>query len=261
MPIDFHAAANANTYASRNAYPDWLVHMQSLLDGRQPGTVADIGCGGGIYSRAWRTLGAETVVGLDSSAQMVADAESSSKDTAIRFAVASAYETGLADASCDVVFSRAVVHHLNDHPAAFAEAFRILRPGGMVIVQDRTIEDVLQPASPEHFRAHFFSEYPQLLEDERKRRPVTDTFRTVLIEAGFAQLMLETFWETRQTYHTPEELRTDLLARTGRSILHNLTDSELASLTEAILQASGDNFPLEERDRWTMWAAIKPATR
>ena len=90
MPMDFHDISNAKTYASRQAQPDWFDLMQSILDDRAPGTVADVGCGGGIYSRAWRELGAESVIGVDSSVQMIEDARAATNDSAIQFKVADA---------------------------------------------------------------------------------------------------------------------------------------------------------------------------
>lgn len=258
MPIDFHDASNARTYASRRAHEDWFELMRSILNDRAADVVADVGCGGGIYSRAWRELGAREVIGLDSSTQMIEDARATTDDSSVQFHVASAYETGLDANSCDIVFSRAVIHHLDDHTAAITEAFRVIKPGGLVIVQDRSIEDVLQPASPQHFRAQFFSEFPRLLETERHRRPKTAAFSRVLDQVGFDAPKVQTFWETRRTYGNPEALRNDLLDRTGRSILHEISDSELQSLTETIVTASNGHFPLDERDSWTIWSATKP---
>lgn len=258
MPIDFHHQSNANTYASRGADDSWLGQMRSILDGRTPGSVADIGCGGGIYSRGWKQLGADAVTGIDFSRQMIDDARAATDADTVRFAIGIAAETGLESDAFDIVFSRAVIHHLTDPAKAMAEALRITRPGGMVIVQDRTIEDVLQPASPNHFRAQFFAEYPRLLEEERRRRPETEAFARILSESGFEQIECESFWETRKTYPDADSLQADLLSRTGRSILHELTDDELAKLTKVIVEACTGNFPLEERDRWTMWRAYKP---
>lgn len=258
MPIDFHDTANAKTYASRWAHEGWFQQMLSILGEREPGSVADVGCGGGIYSRAWRELGASQVIGIDSSIQMIEDGRAATNDPAIQFRVANAYETGIDANHCDVVFSRAVIHHLENYAAAMAEAFRIIKPGGMLIVQDRSIEDVLQPASPQHFRAHFFSLYPNLLEIERQRRPETGALSATLMRVGFESPSIATMWEARRSYQTPEELRDDIRARTGRSILHELCDDELATLTDAILAASEGHFPLEERDRWTIWSATKP---
>lgn len=258
MPINFHDATNANTYATRTADETWIRQMQSILGGRHIGRVADIGCGGGIYSRAWKRLGAESVVGVDSSAQMITDARAATTGEGIDFVHADANATSLSDESCDIVFSRAVVHHLDNHANAFAEAYRILKPSGVVIVQDRTIEDVLQPASPSHLRGWFFEVYPRLLQQEHDRRPVTADFLKVLIDAGFTHGETETFWETRRTYATPDELRDDLMARTGRSILHELDDAELHTLADTVVLVTTGVYPLTERDRWTMWTATKP---
>lgn len=258
MPIDFHDHDNANTYATRSADEGWLEQMRSLFGGDVPESVVDIGCGGGIYSRAWRELGASRVVGLDSSAQMIEDAKQASDDSAVQFSIADACSTGLDNESVDVAFSRAVVHHLDDHASAMKEAYRVVSRGGTVIVQDRTIEDVMQPTTPQHFRGHFFDEYPRLLELERKRRLGTEEFSNTIHAAGFETPEVHTFWETRRIYQNPDDLRSDLLARTGRSILHELSDNELATLTEKILAVSEHHFPLAEHDRWTMWVARKP---
>lgn len=258
MPINFHDKANATTYASRTADESWLDQMGKVLAGSLPDQVADIGCGGGIYSRGWKALGAKSVVGIDFSQQMIDDARASTIDPDINFHVGSAYETGLAADTYDIVFSRAVIHHLNDLVNAMREAFRIARPGGMVIVQDRTIEDVFQPASPTHFRAHFFTEFPRLLEEEEQRRPGTVAFANVLREVGFEKVTSESFWESRRIYADEESLRVDLRSRTGRSILHDLTDEELTRLTDVIVDAIDGRYPLKEEDRWTMWIGRKP---
>ena len=62
----------ASTYTGRQADAGWVEAIRRIVDpaGKR---VADIGCGGGIYSRAWHALGAE-VVGVDFSEQMVAAA-------------------------------------------------------------------------------------------------------------------------------------------------------------------------------------------
>ncbi|WP_344640396.1 class I SAM-dependent methyltransferase [Kitasatospora cystarginea] len=80
-----------------------------------------------------------------------------------------AEETGLPDGSADIVFERALVHHLDDLPTAFREARRVLAPGGTLIVQDRTIEDVRRPGSADHLRGWFFEFFPGLLEPGVRR--------------------------------------------------------------------------------------------
>src|SRR5258708_34265884 len=63
MAIDFHSKTNRSTYAGRLADAGWAGAIRHIVDptGKR---VADIGCGGGIYSRAWREPGAHEAVGV-----------------------------------------------------------------------------------------------------------------------------------------------------------------------------------------------------
>ncbi len=256
MAIDFHSRANRGAYASRRAAPGWKDAMRRIVDpsGKR---VADIGCGGGIYSRAWRELGACTVTGVDFSQTMVDGAREQSIGFAgISFQQGDAAATGLPAASAEIVFQRALIHHLRDYGPCFAEARRVLAPGGTLIVQDRTPDDVRLPGSAEHLRGYFFECFPRLLAVETGRRPTDAAVRTALDAAGFARAEMSVLWEVRKVHEGWPELKQDLAGRTGRSILHDLDDGELAELIaciEARLPADG---PIVEKDRWTLWSAV-----
>ena len=56
-------------------------------------------------------------------------------DERVEFVVGSAYEVPVPDASVDVVFGIAILHHL-DLPQAAREVWRILKPGGRAIFQE-----------------------------------------------------------------------------------------------------------------------------
>lgn len=261
MGMDFHAPTNAGTYATRTASTTWMAQVHTIISPKGL-RVADIGCGGGIYSTALAQMGAAFVQGIDFSAQMVADASARAKRlklTNVAFLKADACNTGLPDHSVDLVLQRALIHHLSSPANALAEAHRILRPGGTLIVQDRTMEDVLMPPSPQHFRGYFFEGFPQLLEVERGRRPAREEVSLALKDAGFNVEGIEQFPEERRTYADCEELKADLLARTERSLLHELSDGELAMLTERVCfeisRSSEAPLPLREVDYWTIWHA------
>jgi len=252
--IDFHSETNRGTYAQRDADNGWADAMTSIVDpaGKR---VADIGCGGGIYSQAWRTLGASNVVGIDFSAQMVADARKRTAGlTGIAFQQGDAADTGLAPASRDIVFERALIHHLKSYEPAFAEARRVLVAGGQLIVQDRRPSDVALPGSPRHLRGWFFERFPKLLEIETGRRPTSDAVKQAMRAAGFSTIRTRTLWEVRRTYATVDELERDLATRTGRSILHALDDGELRDLIAFIRERIGAP-PIVEKDCWTIWSA------
>ena len=256
MTIDFHAAANRTAYAGRHASPGWGDAMRGIVDpvGKR---VVDVGCGGGIYSLGWHELGAISVVGVDFSEQMVEAArEQATGLSDLSFHQGEATATGLPSHSADVVFERALIHHLPGYEACFAEARRVLVPGGVLIIQDRTPEDVALPGAADHLRGYFFECFPRLLDVENARRPSDAAVRGALAATGFRVIEGRALWEVRKTHDTREHLRQDLSARTGRSILHELDDRQLETLIgfiEARLPADG---PIVERDRWTVWSAI-----
>jgi len=146
----------------------------------------------------------------------------------LSFIVGDANNTELANASVDSVFERALIHHLTDLGPAMAEAFRILTsPFGRIIIQDRTPEDVGLPGSPEHIRGYFFDRFPRLLAIEQGRRWPGEKVQAAMAEVGLRSVVEQSIWETRRVYQDFTELAGDLRNRTGRSILHELTDVEL----------------------------------
>ncbi|MCK9906536.1 class I SAM-dependent methyltransferase, partial [Frankia sp. Cpl3] len=114
------------TYASRQADRSWQHFIRTLVpaEGKQ---VIDIGCGGGIYSKAWLELGTKAVTAVDFSAQMLADAAKNCEGLPqIIFKLGTATDTGLPDQCGDIVFERALIHHIDDLQACFTEAHRLL---------------------------------------------------------------------------------------------------------------------------------------
>ncbi|MEV5707535.1 class I SAM-dependent methyltransferase [Actinoallomurus sp. NPDC052274] len=259
MPIDFHDNANRFTYAEREVRADWTAAIRSLVEpaGRH---VLDVGCGGGVYSPAWLGLGAASVMGVDFSAAMLSAARERLGGLAgLTFHQGDALATGLPDGCGDIVFERALIHHVADLDGCFAEAYRLLASGGTLIVQDRTIEDVDRPGSPTHLRGYFFERFPSLLEVERGRRPAAAAVEQAMRTAGFGRLRTLSLREVRREYADKTEVRADILARTGRSILHELSDAQLVEIADYIDERLPDGEPIREADHWTLWAGTRQA--
>ena len=259
MPIDFHAERNRHTYTTRQADTSWVAAIEKIVDweGKR---VADIGCGGGIYSKALIEMGAIAVTGVDFSEEIVKGACENCRDyPTIQFVIGNALNTGLPGEAYNVILERALIHHLKkvDLSACFAEALRLLKAGGKLLVQDRTPEDCLLPGSATNIRGYFFACYPKLVEKEVARRRDSAVVRQALQTAGFQQCREEQLWETRAVYPNIGPLANDLLARTGRSILHELTDEELHDLVEYIGAQLEGREKIVERDRWTIWIGVK----
>lgn len=259
MRFDFDDKRFDQSYAQRMAHPDWNAAVSRLADPAGH-TVADIGCGAGIYSRAFLQMGAKAVIGVEPSDLMRRNALRLLQKSRSRVTITNgtAASTQIADQSVDLAFSRAVVHHLDEIAPFLNEAMRILVPGGKLLIQDRTMEDVNQPFSETHLRGAFFERFPHLLDLERKRRPEVASLALRIQNTGFVGTSANSVWETRRTYKNREELCQDLAARTGRSLLHALSDLQLAELIAYVAEKVPEHL-ITERDRWTFWIGQKPA--
>jgi len=253
MPIDFHDTANRRTYSGREADASWRQALTGLTD-PAGAVVVDVGCGGGSYTRAWHELGAASVIGVDFSEPILAEARAAHGQLpGVTFEAGEATATGLPDACADVVFERALIHHVADLVAVAAEAARVLRPGGTFFVQDRTPDDVALPGSADHPRGWLFEIFPRLLDVENARRPTGPAVMRALAAAGFGALTTTSLWEVRRRYADRENYLAELAQRTGRSILHELSDAELEHLV-AELRGRLPEGPVVEQDRWTLWS-------
>jgi SAM-dependent methyltransferase len=254
VPIDFADPANRRTYSGRDADATWVELIGQLLD-PAGAVVVDLGCGGGTYTRAWSDLGARRVIGVDSSVPQLASARADCGSLpGVEFRLGDAEDTGLADGQADVVFERALIHHIADLTSVVAEARRLLRPGGTYLIQDRTPDDVALPGSPDHPRGWFFEVFPRLLNVENGRRRTADAVTQELTAAGFADVATSSLWEVRRRYGSREDYLAEIRTRTGRSILHDLDDDELDQLVEELRRRLSAG-PMVEQDRWTIWSA------
>jgi SAM-dependent methyltransferase len=259
MDMKFDAPITRRTYSDRNVDESWRAWCEAELApaGKD---VVDIGCGGGIYSLGFSSLGARSVIGVDSSAQYIDEAREAAAGCAnVVFQGGAASATGLPDASADLVFERALIHHLtaSQQRQNAREARRILRATGRLVVQDRTFDDVLAKDEAFWIRGTLFEVFPRLLPMERGRRPGAGGYANLLREAGFGSVTVRPYSEVRRRYASFEELRADILARKGRSVLFELTDSELRLYCET-LEQKGRTRALIERDAWTLWIARLP---
>ena len=112
----------------------------TALAGARPGDrVLDIGCGGGYLARllAAAVGPAGRVTGVDPSEAAVRYARRRAAANCT-FRVGVAQDLDLPDRSFDVVTSTLAAHHIPEaaRAAAFGEMFRVLRPGGALLVAD-----------------------------------------------------------------------------------------------------------------------------
>jgi ubiquinone/menaquinone biosynthesis C-methylase UbiE len=258
MGIDFHSNRNRNTYTTRKADNSWMEIINELVPVDNIFNALDIGCGGGIYSKALADMGVDSVTGIDFSKSILEGAKGNCKEYRnISFEYGNAYETGIGSGSFNLVLERALIHHIKDIQACFNEAYRVLRKNGVYIIQDRTPDDCLLEGSDNHIRGYFFELFPRLAEKEKNRRYNSQFVIKYLKAAGFKNIEEVKLWEVRKVHENKEQLLKDLSERTGRSILHELDNNELQLLVNHIDDAILVENDIIEKDRWTVWKAVK----
>ncbi|MHB1853515.1 MAG: methyltransferase domain-containing protein [Acidimicrobiales bacterium] len=129
--------AQYNRFAAEREQPFW--DLAGLLEATVAPEVVDLGCGDGRLTAALAgRLGASSTVGIDSSAEMLAQAEVHSRSGLVFQSGDLATWAGRAD----VVFANAALHWVPDHPAVLTRWRDGLGPGGQLAVQ--------VPANAEH---------------------------------------------------------------------------------------------------------------
>ena len=259
MEKPFFEKISKETYTNRNADDRWKNLIKQHVDIKNK-IVADIGCGGGIYSIALSELGAQIVIGIDQSENMIEGARGNCKEFQnIKFKIGSATETNMKNEEVDVVLERALIHHIHEKELknCFHEAKRILKENGFLIIQDRTKEDCLLKGNSEHIRGYFLEFFPKLVEKDISRRHASKTVIENLNDVGFTNVQEITFWEYRRTYYDNHELKEEIISRNGRSLLFHLNDNEINELAEEINEKIRGKFPITEKERWTIWIARK----
>ena len=107
----------------------WLERCAGPLRGLR---VLDAGCGGGEYARALAARGAE-VRGVEIEAAKLAKPRVAAEVRA-RLVQGDLERTPFRSACFDLVLLNEVIEHVPDDTAALREAFRLLRPGGRLVV-------------------------------------------------------------------------------------------------------------------------------
>jgi SAM-dependent methyltransferase len=121
---------------TRGPSPSVLEPLRAALQGCPGRRLADIGGGTGNYALALQREDWQPIV-IDRSAEMLARAA----DKGLRNVQADAQKLPFDDGAFDGALMISMLHHVEDRWAAMAEARRIIRPGGRLVLMVFTRED------------------------------------------------------------------------------------------------------------------------
>ncbi len=148
-------------------------------------TIVDIGCGNGLLTlELARAVGDKgRVVGVDPSGAMRQSAQERCREhTCVEVVDGSAEHLPLEPGSADKAVSIQVYEYLDDIPAALAEAHRVLRPGGRLVIGDIHFDSLV-----------WHSDVPERMDDMNRawdehfvERRVPALLSPLLVDAGFA---------------------------------------------------------------------------
>ncbi len=156
----------------------------AVADLHEGETVLDLGSGAGadVLISARRVGATGRAIGLDMTDEMLDLARANAADAGVsnvEFVKGYIEEIPLAGASVDVIVSNCVLNLSADKPRVFAEAARVLRPGGRFAVSDVIADSDMDDAPRADMSAYTGCIAGALTEDE---------FRQGLATAGFADI-------------------------------------------------------------------------
>jgi SAM-dependent methyltransferase len=139
LAVSTHAPGTRGFFADLDAYHfEKLHHLLRLVDftAWRDRDVLDVGCGAGVEVVRFAQGGAR-VTGVDAAPQAIALATANVEQQGVhaRLEVADGEALPFPDASFDFVYAHGVVQYAADDRKVVQECHRVLRPGGVLMVQ------------------------------------------------------------------------------------------------------------------------------
>ncbi|MBI4865391.1 MAG: class I SAM-dependent methyltransferase [Candidatus Wallbacteria bacterium] len=235
--------ARAPVYDDVSAWvtdPGMLAAIVGACQAPRTASLLDVCCGTGAVGGAFRGRVAR-VTGIDLTLEMLRRA-SVRLDAA---AQASAIALPFADATFDAVVIRQALHFVFGPERAVREMFRVLRPGGQLVLCHRI------PYGPD---AAWWERVNRAKQELACNFFIENDLRRLIAEAGFERLALTDYflWESIQAWMDSPEAR----AATERVFdLYRSAPDQVVRLRGITIGAT----EIRDRWRWAIFSAFKPA--
>lgn len=206
----------------------------------------DVGCGPGTMTADFaRRVGSGGVLGIDTSADVIAEARRDHPDVA--FAPGDVYRLDMPDASFDIVHAHQVLQHLANPVAALKEMRRVVRPGGIVAVRDADYGSFTWHPADERL-ATWLALYREIARANRGEPDAGRHLRAWAQHAGFRKIKASA---SAWCFATPDER-----AWWGGLWADRMTSSAIAQQTVREKRATVEELAALA-DAWRGWAAAE----
>ncbi|HLC25373.1 MAG TPA: arsenite methyltransferase [bacterium] len=181
--------------------------------------VLDLGSGGGIdvFLAAEKAGAGGHVIGVDMTPEMVELARKNAEKlgkTNVEFRLGEIENLPVESGTIDIILSNCVINLSPEKEKVFAEAFRVLKPGGQIIVSDVVSREELPPEVRESL-AEWARCAGGVIPEER--------YRDIMEQAGFSQIEIlsrtafEGLWSTLIRAKKPGDQSFPIISNTENS--------------------------------------------
>lgn len=188
-------------------------------------TVVDLGSGGGLdcFLAAKKVGEKGRVIGVDMTAEMLDRARQNCRKGGyknVEFRLGEIENLPVADSTADVIISNCVINLSSNKQRVFEEAFRVLKPGGRLMISDMVLLNELPEAMKKNVQAYVGC----IAGAEMK-----NAYTKMIGEAGFEEV------KVIEETHLPLELI--LSEATSKAIMSelNLTEKRAAELVNSVV--------------------------
>lgn len=230
---------------------EWWLKRLAEVGGLEPGKLLlDLGCGTGRWTNLLVERTGCDAVGVDSSEEMLVKARAKDRSGRIAWLQGDVYRPPVEAQRFDAALMSLLLHHLEDPYVAFRAAYVALKPGGVLMIRQGTLDQIIDDP------AHRF--FPETIGLELKRTPLPIEVERLLAKAGFTEVSAEAV--RLRTHHSPEDWLLEVVPRVC-SIFRLISDEAFAhgqaALKEYIAAHPDDPWLLEES--MTLFSARRAA--